>query len=40
LRFNDIPAVLYTATHNDYDDFLKTRRRLMADKIKEYYELL
>jgi hypothetical protein len=40
LWLNDIPAILYTATHLDYDDFLIKRRKLMADKIKNYYEQL
>ncbi|KGK30530.1 DUF262 domain-containing protein [Cellulophaga sp. E6(2014)] len=40
LRLNDIPAVLNTATHLDYDDFLVERRKLMAAKIKQYYEQL
>ena len=34
---NDIPGILYTATYEDYNDFLLARRRLMADKIKAYY---
>lgn len=40
LWLNDIPAVLYTATHLDYNDFLTERRKLMASKIKTYYEQL
>lgn len=35
---NDIPGILYTATYEDYNDFLLARRRLMADKIKAYYK--
>ncbi|MGM5470338.1 GmrSD restriction endonuclease domain-containing protein [Flavobacteriaceae bacterium LMO-SS05] len=40
LWFNDIPSVLYTASHIDYDNFLIERRKLMAAKIKSYYEQL
>lgn len=40
LVLNDIPAVLYTATHLDYNDFLVKRRKLMGAKIKKYYEQL
>ncbi len=40
LWFNDIPAVLYTATHDDYNDFLIARRKLMAQKIRTFYEQL
>jgi len=40
LRNNDIPNVLYTATYDDYNDFLKARRILMAQKIRAYYEQL
>jgi hypothetical protein len=38
LWFNDMPSVLYTADHKDYNDFLIARRRMMADKIKNYYK--
>lgn len=37
---NDIPETLLTAEHNGYGDFLKERRQLMAQKIKNYYEQL
>ncbi|MBE7687446.1 DUF262 domain-containing protein [Tenacibaculum finnmarkense genomovar ulcerans] len=37
---NDIPNILYTATHLDYENFLVERRKLMAAKIKKYYEQL
>ncbi|PNW26937.1 GmrSD restriction endonuclease domain-containing protein [Formosa algae] len=37
---NDIPGLLNTATHLDYNDFLEERRKLMATKIKAYYEQL
>ena len=40
LELNDIPAILYTATHLDYNEFLIRRRQLMALKIKDYYEKL
>lgn len=40
LWFNDMPSVLYTADHSDYNDFLTARRRMMADKIKNYYQNL
>lgn len=37
---NDIPSSLQTATYEDYNDFLKARRKLMAAKIKIFYEQL
>ena len=37
LRVNCIPENIYTMTVSDYDLFLKQRRILMANKIKEYY---
>ncbi|MBD3889814.1 GmrSD restriction endonuclease domain-containing protein [Olleya marilimosa] len=40
LLLNDIPNVLQTATHLDYDSFLTERRKLMAIKIKNYYDQL
>ncbi|WP_178988644.1 GmrSD restriction endonuclease domain-containing protein [Winogradskyella schleiferi] len=40
LLLNDIPNKLYTAIHLDYKDFLIKRRKLMAAKIKKYYEQL
>ncbi|QIJ89370.1 Uncharacterized DUF262-containing protein [Mesoflavibacter sp. HG96] len=40
LLLNDVPSSLYTATHMDYKDFLVERRKLMAAKIKAYYEQL
>ena len=40
LSDNDIPEMLSTATSLDYDDFLVQRRKLMALKIKTYYEQL
>lgn len=40
LMINDIPNTLQTATHLDYDNFLIERRKLMAAKIKAYYEQL
>jgi hypothetical protein len=40
LKANDIPAMLHTADHTQYEEFLKERRQLMAQKIKQYYEQL
>jgi len=40
LWFNHIPNTLYTADHNDYNDFLVTRRKMMALKIKDFYKSL
>ena len=40
LKLNDMPKVLYNADHTGYKDFLMTRRRMMADKIKSYYKEL
>lgn len=40
IKTNDIPEFLETATHIDYKRFLEERRRLMADKLKTYYEQL
>jgi hypothetical protein len=40
MRLNDIPAFFESATHQDYKQFLIDRRRLMADKLKTYYEQL
>lgn len=37
---NDIPVSLLRADHSQYEDFLKERRQLMAQKIKQYYESL
>lgn len=37
---NDIPAFLYEATHLDYERFLEERRKLMANKLKNYYRHL
>jgi len=40
LKVNDIPVVLNNATHADYNAFLLSRRKLMAIKLKNYYEQL
>ncbi|RCS28093.1 DUF262 domain-containing protein [Polaribacter sp. WD7] len=40
LLVNDIPKTLLNATHLDYNNFLKERRKSMASKIKNYYEQL
>jgi len=37
LRMNCIPVELMEMTISDYQDFLSLRRKLMANKIKEYY---
>ncbi len=37
IQQNDIPTFIETSTHYDYSRFLEKRRRLMADKIKQYY---
>lgn len=38
LRANCIPESIFTMTHDDYDAFLLERRKLMARKIRQYYE--
>jgi len=40
LLINDIPSSILNANHSNYDDFLKERRILMAEKIRGYYEKL
>ena len=35
---NDIPSILEEANHLAYESFLEERRRLMANKLKVYYE--
>lgn len=37
---NDIPAELFDYSHLDYNSFLMARRKLMANRIKQYYESL
>lgn len=37
---NDIPLSIQHASFNDYEEFLKERRVLMAKRIKNYYEQL
>lgn len=37
---NDIPGIIETASHSDYETFLENRRKLMANKLKAYYEQL
>jgi hypothetical protein len=37
---NDIPSILEEANHLAYEGFLEERRRLMANKLKVYYEQL
>ncbi|UMB53723.1 hypothetical protein MKD41_15495 [Lutibacter sp. A64] len=38
LIVNDIPTSILNASHSNYNDFLKERRVLMVNNIKEYYE--
>ncbi|WMI70266.1 DUF262 domain-containing protein [Mangrovimonas sp. YM274] len=40
LVVNDIPSSILNSEYADYDEFLKTRRELMAKKIKGFYETL
>lgn len=37
---NDIPGIIDEASHLVYEDFLEERRRLMANKLKNYYSQL
>jgi len=39
-KLNDIPVTFLEATHKDYFDFLQDRRKLIASKLKEYYNNL
>lgn len=40
IKTNDIPSFITEATHLDYNKFLTDRRKLMSNKLKEYYESL
>lgn len=40
LEMNCIPKDIFEMNFNDYEDFLEKRRRLMAKKIKKYYQSL
>ena len=40
LKMNAIPYSLFKMDVDDYEDFLNERRKLMADKIKQYYHSL
>lgn len=40
LKMNCVPAEIMTMGIDDYQDFLVMRRRLMAQKIKDYYHSL
>ena len=40
LKMHSIPLSIFDATIDNYDEFLKERRKLMAEKIKEYYNSL
>ncbi len=40
LKQNDIPTNLEELTHENYTDFLKERRKLMAKKLRAYYNNL
>ena len=35
-----IPEMLIDATSVDYEEFMRQRRLLMAEKIREYYKLI
>lgn len=37
LQANCVPESIFTMTIDHYDEFLKERRKLMAEKMKEYY---
>jgi hypothetical protein len=37
LRANCVPESIFLMTFDHYDEFLKERRKLMAEKMKEYY---
>ena len=40
LEENEIPVTVVESTHANYEQFLLARRKLMAKKIKEYYQSL
>jgi len=40
LEENDMPSSVLENTHADYEGFLLARRKLMASKIKDYYQSL
>jgi hypothetical protein len=40
LRLNDVPLLLNDGEHTNYEEFLRRRKQLMANKIKQYYENL
>jgi hypothetical protein len=40
LKMNAVPSDIMEMSIDDYNDFLTSRRKLMATKIKEYYHLL
>lgn len=40
LKNNDVPSEVINYTHLDYNDFLIARRKLMANRIRQYYESL
>jgi hypothetical protein len=40
LILNDVPESILKADYTDYEEFLIARRRLMAQRIKNYYENL
>ena len=37
LKANSIPESIFDGTVDNYDLFLKERRKLMAEKIRDYY---
>ncbi|MBX6354201.1 MAG: hypothetical protein IRZ10_12840, partial [Thermoflavifilum sp.] len=40
LRMHCVPADVFEMTAADYSTFLKARRRLMAEKVRRYFEML
>ena len=40
LEANAIPSDILNHTYQNYNEFLEERRKLMADKIRKYYEKL
>jgi hypothetical protein len=37
LASNCVPSSIFTMTVDHYDEFLKLRRQLMAEKMRDYY---
>ncbi|WP_400152089.1 GmrSD restriction endonuclease domain-containing protein [Candidatus Methanarcanum hacksteinii] len=40
LRVNCIPSSIFTADIDDYEQFLVERRKMMSDKIRDYYRVI